>query len=62
MASAQVRSDADQNAPRCLAVLRPLRVVLVNLPEDHFGEVAARVRTQGLRHALCFDRKVLRHH
>ena len=44
----QVRSDADQHAPRCLAVLRPLRVVLVNLPEDHFQEVAARVRTNFL--------------
>ena len=55
VASAQVRSEADQHAPRCLAVLRPLRVVLVNLPEDHFREVPARVREQGLRHAMCFD-------
>ena len=44
MGTTQVRSDADAHAPRCLAVLRPLRVVLVNLPEGHFTEVAARVR------------------
>jgi glutaminyl-tRNA synthetase len=38
-----VRADADANAPRCLAELRPLRVVITNLPEDHFVEVEAKV-------------------
>lgn len=39
-----VRADADANAPRCLAVLRPLRVVITNLAEDHYVEVEAKVR------------------
>ena len=38
-----VRADADANAPRCLAVLRPLRVVITNLAEDHYVEVDAKV-------------------
>ena len=42
-----VRGDADANAPRCLAVLRPLRVVITNLPEDHFVEVDAKVSLPG---------------
>ena len=36
-----LRTDADAHAPRCLAMLRPLRVVITHLPEDHFVEVEA---------------------
>ncbi|GAB4821823.1 hypothetical protein N2152v2_008869 [Parachlorella kessleri] len=34
-----IRADLDATSPRQLAVLRPLRVVIINLPEDHFEEV-----------------------
>lgn len=30
-----LRSDLNQNAPRAMAVLKPLKVVVENLPEDH---------------------------
>ena len=30
-----LRSDLNQNAPRAMAVLKPLKVVIENLPEDH---------------------------
>ena len=38
-----VRSDLDATAPRQLAVLRPLRVVIENFPEDRVEEVQAKV-------------------
>jgi len=36
-----VRNDLNTRAQRRLAVLRPLKVVITNLPEDHFEELAA---------------------
>lgn len=30
-----LRSDLNQNAPRAMAVIKPLKVVIENLPEDH---------------------------
>uniref|UniRef100_A0A7S0R5T3 glutamine--tRNA ligase n=2 Tax=Chlamydomonas leiostraca TaxID=1034604 RepID=A0A7S0R5T3_9CHLO len=38
-----VRSDLDATSPRTLAVLRPLKLVITNLAEDHFQEVDAKV-------------------
>ena len=38
---AAVRDDLNRTAPRALAVLRPLKVVLVNYPEDQSEELAA---------------------
>lgn len=37
-----VRTDLDANSPRALGVLRPLRVVISNLPDSHFEEVEAK--------------------
>lgn len=37
-----IRSELDVSAPRALAVLRPLRVVISNLPEHHYEEVEAK--------------------
>lgn len=37
-----VRAHLDAASPRALAVLRPLKVVLTNLPEDHLSSAAAR--------------------
>lgn len=34
-----IRADLDASSPRTLAVLRPLRVVITNLPEGHYEEV-----------------------
>lgn len=36
-----IRADLDANAPRALAVLRPLKLVFANLAPDHFEEVEA---------------------
>jgi len=36
-----VRTDLNQHALRRLAVLRPIKVVLTNLPEDYFEEIDA---------------------
>jgi glutaminyl-tRNA synthetase len=30
-----IRSDLEENAPRAMCVLKPLKVVLINVPEDH---------------------------
>ncbi|ARS53889.1 glutamine--tRNA ligase/YqeY domain fusion protein [Kushneria konosiri] len=30
-----IRSDLEDNAPRAMCVMKPLRIVLTNLPEDH---------------------------
>ena len=38
-----VRADLDANSPRALGVLRPLRVVITNLPDSHFEEVEAKL-------------------
>jgi glutaminyl-tRNA synthetase len=37
-----IRTDLDANSPRALGVLRPLRVVITNLPDSHFEEVEAK--------------------
>lgn len=36
-----VREDLNRRAPRALAVLRPLKIVIENLPEDHAEEMQA---------------------
>lgn len=36
-----IREDLNENAPRAMAVLDPLKVVLTNLPEDHFESFTA---------------------
>ena len=36
-----VRDALNRDAPRAMAVARPLKVVLTNLPEDHFEELPA---------------------
>ena len=38
-----VRQDLDANSPRALGVLRPLRLVITNLPDDHYEEVEAKI-------------------
>lgn len=38
-----IRADLDAGSPRVLGVLRPLRVVITNLPEGHYEEVEAKV-------------------
>ncbi|BDA41649.1 Glutamine-tRNA ligase [Coccomyxa sp. Obi] len=38
-----IRADLDATSPRALAVLEPLRLVLTNLPADHFLTCDARV-------------------
>ena len=38
-----VRADLEASSPRTLAVLRPLLVVLTNLPEDYHEVVKAKV-------------------
>ena len=38
-----IRADLDATAPRSLAVLRPLRISISNLPKNHFEEVEAKV-------------------
>ena len=35
-----VRDDLNKNAPRCMAVLRPLKVIIDNYPEDRTEELA----------------------
>lgn len=40
---AQVRADLEAHAPRALAVARPLRVVISNLPPGHVETVQAKV-------------------
>ncbi len=42
MLESAIRDDLDAHAPRRMAVLRPLRVVIENLPEGHVEEMAAR--------------------
>ncbi|KXZ51794.1 hypothetical protein GPECTOR_11g237 [Gonium pectorale] len=37
-----VRAELDATSPRALAVLRPLKVVITNMPEGHFEEVEAK--------------------
>lgn len=38
-----VRTDLDATSERALAVLRPLKVVIVNLPDDHIESVEAKI-------------------
>ncbi|GMH32257.1 hypothetical protein BSKO_00091 [Bryopsis sp. KO-2023] len=38
-----IRQDLDATSPRTMAVLRPLKVVISNLPDDHMEEVSAKV-------------------
>ena len=42
-----VRADLEASSPRALAVLRPLLVVLTNLPPEHSTHVEARVSASG---------------
>lgn len=37
-----IRDDLDKNAPRAMAVLRPLKVVLTNVAENHFEDLVAK--------------------
>ncbi|GIL78897.1 hypothetical protein Vretimale_110 [Volvox reticuliferus] len=37
-----IRAELDATSPRALAVLRPLKLVITNMPEDHFEEVEAK--------------------
>lgn len=39
-----IRLELDASSRRALGVLRPLRVVITNLPDSHFEEVEAKVR------------------
>ena len=48
-----VRADLEACSPRMLAVLRPLLVTLVNLPEDHFSVVKAKVHFSMAHALLC---------
>lgn len=41
MLESAIRDDLDHNAPRAMAVLRPLKVVLTNLPDDAPAEIPA---------------------
>ena len=41
-----IREDLDPKAPRAMAVLRPLKVVLLNWPEDQVEELDAPVHQQ----------------
>jgi glutaminyl-tRNA synthetase len=41
MLESAIRDDLDRNAPRAMAVLRPLRVVLTNLPDDAPAAISA---------------------
>ncbi|RMF18322.1 MAG: glutamine--tRNA ligase/YqeY domain fusion protein [Gammaproteobacteria bacterium] len=56
-----IREDLNENAPRAMCVMRPLKVVITNLPEDHLEEVEAPVHPQyperGTR-TLPFTREV----
>lgn len=38
-----IRADLDASSRRALGVLRPLRLVVANLPEAHYEEVEAKV-------------------
>ena len=42
-----IRSELDATSRRSLAVLRPLRLVIANLPDAHYEEVEAKVRARG---------------
>lgn len=37
-----IRDDLDKNAPRAMAVLRPLKVILTNIPANHFEDLIAK--------------------
>ena len=50
-----VRDALNRDAPRAMAVARPLKVVLTNLPEDHFEELQANNHPQ---HAEMGSRRV----
>ncbi len=40
-----IRADLDSTSERVLAVLRPLKLILTNLPEDYSSTVEAKVRS-----------------
>lgn len=46
MLDAAIRDDLNDNAPRAMAVLKPLKVILTNLPEDHSEVVTQPVHPQ----------------
>lgn len=41
MLESAIRTHLNDNAPRAMAVIKPLKVVIENLPEDHYEEVSA---------------------
>lgn len=46
MLESAIRDDLNDNAPRAMAVLKPLKVVLTNLPEDHEEIVSQPIHPQ----------------
>ena len=48
-----IRADLDAGSRRALGVLRPLRLVITNLPEGHFEEVEAKVGKAGVCGCCC---------
>jgi hypothetical protein len=48
-----IRADLDAGSRRALGVLRPLRLVITNLPEGHFEEVEAKVGGAGFCSRGC---------
>ncbi len=61
MLEACIREDLDQNAPRAMAVLNPLKIVLENFPQDQVEELQApnhpKDETMGSR-TLKFTREI----
>ena len=47
-----VRADLDRTSERGLAVLRPLKLILTNLPEDYTSTVEAKVGNLSNYHCL----------
>jgi glutaminyl-tRNA synthetase len=47
-----IRDDLNQNAPRAMCVLRPLRLILRNLPDGHARSRRRAPEPRGPRHAL----------
>jgi len=48
-----IRADLDSTSERVLAVLRPLKLVLTNLPEDHSQTVEAKVGCPAPPYLCC---------
>jgi glutaminyl-tRNA synthetase len=55
-----IRDELNNNAPRAMTVMRPLKVVIANLPEDHLEQITASVhpnQDMGIR-SLPFTREI----